>query len=365
MRGYELAPTVVTDRRAKLRVMTDLPDPTPARVARRPPTMRDVAAHVGVSRQLVSLVLRGVEGPSEGSRRRILDGAREIGYRPNVSAQLLRQRRSRLVGLLFSMRNPFQVRFAERLVARAADSGFGVVLGPVTDERPSGAAVGQLLGARVEAVIAFNAETEDGRIAEAGAVVPFVMTGEWSPDPAYDNVHVDERAGLRLAVEHLHLLGHRRIAYVGGLDGRVGADRATAYREAMTAARLAAHIEVLSSGFSEEGGASAARALLRRAERPTAVICCGDQCAEGVMGVLTRAGVPVPEEISVVGFDDSYVSSLSYLRLTSVQQDVESTLEACWQAVLGRLDVPDGPRQVIATPSGLTVRESTGPVPSR
>ncbi|MBB5781940.1 LacI family DNA-binding transcriptional regulator [Nonomuraea jabiensis] len=95
----------------------------------RLPTMKEIADHLGVSRQLVSLVLRGVPGPSEESRQRILAAADELGYRPNASARLLRQNRTRLIGALFWMRNPFQVLVIERLFVRAAERGFGLVLG--------------------------------------------------------------------------------------------------------------------------------------------------------------------------------------------------------------------------------------------
>src|SRR5689334_14228197 len=112
-------------------------------------TMADIANHVGVSRQLVSLVLRGVPGPSAASRERILSAAGELGYRPNASARLLRQNRTHLIGVAFTMRNPFQVKFVERLFVRAAAAGFGVVPGPMTAERPTEAVVAALMEERV------------------------------------------------------------------------------------------------------------------------------------------------------------------------------------------------------------------------
>jgi DNA-binding LacI/PurR family transcriptional regulator len=149
--------------------------------------------------------------------------------------------------------------------------------------------------------------------------------------------------------------------YVGELDATLSRDRADAYRAAMTGAGLESRIDVLPSGFSEEDGAAAARQIVARDQRPTAVVCCGDQCAVGVLAVFARSGVRVPEDISVVGFDDSYVASLSYHRLTTVHQDVEATVEATLDAVLARLEGDDGPRRVVATPTRLVVRESTGP----
>ncbi|GLY31057.1 LacI family transcriptional regulator [Kineosporia sp. NBRC 101731] len=323
--------------------------------------MADIAEHVGVSRQLVSLVLREAPGPSTESRERVLAAAAELGYRPNASARLLRQSRTHLIGVVFSMRNPFQVRFVERLFVRAAEQGFGVVLGPMTQERPPEAAVSALMEARVEALVAFNPGPDTQALTTAGELVPVVWLGEWVDEPTLDNVHVDEIEGLRLAVEHLMSLGHSDIEYIGGLESRVGADRIEAYRSAMAGAGLARQTKVTVTGFSEEGGASAARRILRRKRRPTAIVCGGDQCAAGALAVFARAGVAVPEEISVVGFDDSYLASLSYHQLTSVRQDVEATVEATLTSVLGHLNAADAPRRVTATRVELIVRESTGP----
>ncbi|GAB6903135.1 LacI family DNA-binding transcriptional regulator [Kineosporia succinea] len=324
------------------------------------PTMADIAEHVGVSRQLVSLVLRDVPGPSAESRERILAAASELGYRPNASARLLRQNRTHLIGAVFGMRHPFQVRVVERLFVRAAEEGFGLVLGPITPERGTDAVVAALMEERVEALVAFNPDPSSDALAEARGLVPVVWMGEWVEDESVDNVHVDEVEGLRLAVEHLVGLGHRDIEYVGAFAGRLGADRADAYRAAMAGAGLEAR--VLEADYTEEGGAEAARCLLRREKRPTAVVCVGDQCAVGMLGVFARSGVAVPEEISVIGFDDSYLAALSYHQLTSVRQNVEATVEAGLRAVLDRLDEPGRPRRVTATKTELVVRKSTGPV---
>jgi DNA-binding LacI/PurR family transcriptional regulator len=200
----------------------------------RLPTMQDIADHLGVSRQLVSLVLRDVPGPSAESKERILAAASELGYRLNASARLLRQNRTRLIGAVFGIRHPFQVRFVERLFVRAAEKGFGLALGPMTVERSTDVVVAELMEERVEALVAFNPDPASSALAEACDLVPVVWLGEWVREPEIDNVHVDEVEGLRLAIEHLVELGHRDIVYVGGLGGIVGRDRADAYRGAVT-----------------------------------------------------------------------------------------------------------------------------------
>lgn len=333
-------------------------EPAIAGVAKRLPTMRDVANHVGMSRQLVSLVLRDAPGPSAESRERILAAAAELGYRPHTSARLLREGRTRLIGVVFSMRNPFQVRFTERLFNRAAAEGMGVALGPAGVDRPTESVVADLLAERVESLIVFNPQPDASALEDASHLVPVVQLGEWTDASFVDNIHVDEAGGLIQAVHHLHELGHERITHIGGRDGVVGKDRADAYRSAMHAEGLDAHLDVVEAGFGEEDGATAARELLQRTALPTAVICCGDQCAAGVLAVFARAGVDVPGRVSVVGFDDSYLANLSYHQLTSVHQDVDVTVDAALALLADRRN---GARRSIATPTTLVVRSSTGP----
>ncbi|AXK47290.1 LacI family transcriptional regulator [Brachybacterium saurashtrense] len=299
--------------------------------------MKDIAEHVGVSRQLVSLVLRGAEGPSARSRERVLAAAAELGYRPNASARLLRQGSTRTLGIVFSLHNSFQADVVERLFARVAARGYRLATAPIGPGRSTETAVGELMEQRVEALAVFNPEPGIEVLEAARRLVPVVLLGEWADGSGLDTVHVDETAGLRRAVEHLHRLGHRDIAYLGGLGGRVGPDRAAAYRDAMGAAGLAAHVDVVASGFDEEAGAEAARTVLARPQRPTALVCGSDHAAAGALAVLSGAGVRVPEEISVVGFDDNHLAALSYHRLTTVHQDAEEMVEATVEILLARL----------------------------
>lgn len=331
---------------------------------KRLPTMRDVADHVGLSRQLVSLVMRGVPGPSAESRERILSAARELGYRPNASAKLLRQNRTNLLGVVFELRHPFEVRLVERLIVRAADEGFTLVLSPVTAEHATDAAIAALVAQRVEAIVAFNPDVASAVLDDTLGFLPVVWLGERSAEVRADNVSVDDRAGLGLAVGHLVELGHSDIAYVGGLAGVVGPDRAAVYLEAMAMHGLEARAEIIESDFSEEGGAAAARTVLAREKRPTALVCGGDLSAIGALAVFARAGIGVPDQISVVGFDDSYVAGLSYHQLTSVHQDVEATVEAALEIVLTRVADRDAPRRAVLTPTALVVRASSGPAPA-
>ncbi|UQN28773.1 LacI family DNA-binding transcriptional regulator [Brachybacterium kimchii] len=333
--------------------------------------MKDIADHLGVSRQLVSLVLRGAEGPSAESRERILTAARDLGYRPNASARLLRQGATRTIGVAFSLHNSFQADVVERMFARAAEHGYTVVTEPRGPGRDTETVTRELIEQRVEALAVFNPEPGTEVLDSARSAVPVVLLGQWSEDTTLDTVHVDERAGLRRVVDHLLALGHRQITYLGGAaGGTVGADRAEAYGEAMAAVGLEARADVVDAGFDEEAGASAARSVLGRDEWPTAIVCGSDHAAAGALAVLARAGVRVPEEMSVVGFDDNRLAELSYHQLTTVHQDVEETVDATLSIMLDRLHgghppeeatpgraAREGRRQV--TSARLVVRQST------
>ena len=327
---------------------------------RRPPTMSDVARLAAVSRQTVSLVLREAPGPSAASRAAVLAAVDELGFQANTSARLLRQERTRLIGVMFEPRITFESRFVEHLLERAARERLGVVLGPVTPERTTEVVVRELVGHRVEALGCFNPDPSSAALRMAIGRLPVVWLGERSIERV-DAVHSDDVAGLRLVVEHLVGLGHRDIAYAGGLGGRVGPDRAAAYRRAMTEAGLADHIDQVGVGFGEEDGATAARLLLARDQLPTAVIGCSDHVGAALISVFVSAGVRVPMDVSVTGYDDSDIAALSYHDLTAVRQDADLTASEALAAMTRRLDDPGAEPRDIATPAVLTIRGSTGP----
>jgi DNA-binding LacI/PurR family transcriptional regulator len=332
----------------------------PART--RPPTMTDVAELAGVSRQLVSMVMRGVPGPSESSRRLVLEAAATLQFRPNASARLLRRERTGLIGMLVNTSNVFQMRVAERFIEEAAGFHYRVVLGPLTPHRDTETVLSELLEQRVEALACFNPDPGSSALDFALGAIPVVWLGERATDPRADVVRTDDDAGVRLVVRHLMELGHRRIAYAGGAArNRAGIDRAQAYRNAMTAEGLGGGVDVLPVGFSELDGATAASALLRRAVLPTAVVCCSDHCAAGVRATFAVAGVDVPGAVSVTGYDDSEVAALPYNSLTSVRQDVDLTVNVAVAAIRRRLDDPASAPVEVPTTATLVPRASTGP----
>ncbi len=322
--------------------------------------MRDVAERVGLSRQLVSIVLRGAPGASEESRERVLAAARELGYHPDDSARMLRRRRSGQIGVLFTMRQPFEVDLVDALHRHAAARGYTLALGAIGAAQSQQEALDALMRQRIEALVVLGAEGGAELFEGLPAGIPALLLGGPTASEPHDSVRVENERGIALAVEHLVALGHERIAYLGPRSGPNAAERLTGYLDAMRRHRL--DPEVRSSDPTEAGGHRAALSLLGRgSDRPTALVCINDHCAIGALQTLVRRGIRVPEDLSIAGFDDSTAAALPFVELTSVRPDPDRMAETAVETLERRLADPDAapvPRRVTPT---LTVRGSTAP----
>ena len=345
-------------------MMDDSGESVSATRARERPTMKDIADHVGMSRQLVSIVLRNGNGASEASRQRVLDAARELGYYPDDSARLLRQRRSGQLGVLFTMRQPFEVDLVDALYRQAADYGYRLVLSTVGLGRTEDTALDELMRQRIEALIVLTTDSPDGIIRRLPSGIPIVLLGGPQAAGRHDEVHVENDRGMELAVGHLVELGHRRITYVGPAQGPNAVERLEGYKASMRSQGLKEAIDTIEADYTEEAGYAAARALLERDHRPSALVCANDRCAFGVMETLLREGVRVPEEISIVGFDDSTVARLPFVDLTSVQPNPELMARLGLEAAARRVTDPGYPQWYRSVPPTLVVRGTSAPSPS-
>lgn len=332
--------------------------------------MQDVADRVGLSRQLVSIVLRGAPGASAGSKERILAAARELGYHPDDSARMLRRRRSGQIGVLFTMRQPFEVDLVEALYRHAGKLGYSLALSTMSHDRSQEGALAELMRQRIEALIVLDAHEGNELFDGVPAGIPtLLLGGPSSPDP-HDLVGIENRSGMELAVAHLAQLGHEHIAYLGPETGPNAAERIAGYRESMRSRGLSER--VAPSTFTEAGGHIAATALLpellleqRDPARPTALICVNDHCAIGALQTLVRAGIRVPEDISIIGFDDSSAAALPFVQLTSVRPDPDRMAQLAIEAIHARLETPAAASTKLQVTPTLTVRESTGPVQAK
>ena len=303
------------------------------------PRLADVAAHVGLSPASVSLVLRGQPGPSQETRTRVLQAAEALGYRADRTASLLARRRSGLLGLLLDVRSAFHAELVEHVHTAAERAGYDVVLSTTTRLRSEARAVETLLDFRCEALVLLGPEASAGALQELDRTVPVVVVGRRVQPASVDVVRSADDRGVSLAVDHLVGLGHTDIAFVDGGRGTIAADRRRGYREAMRRHGLVSGVRVVPGDHTESGGARAAQQLLEpRANAPTAAVTSNDRAALGVLDVLSRSGVRVPQDVSVVGYDDSSLAQLAHVDLTSVNQDAEQQAERAVQAATERVE---------------------------
>ena len=316
-----------------------------------------------MSRALVSIVFRGVDGASDATRQRVLEAAAELGYRPDSLAQGLRRNRSRNLGVLFSLRRPFEVELVEQMYPAARRLGYHLLLGPFTPGRGQDMVIDELLRYRCEGLIVVGPDLHGRDLEPLAKEVAVVEVGRGVTRGPVDVIRNDDAVGTRQAVEHLVALGHRDIAYIDGGDNPGAQDRRDGYRAAMSDHRLSRRIRVVPGGYTEDEGAAAARVLL--ADRlPTAVIAANDLSATGVLDAVLRAGVTVPRELSVVGYDDSRFGRLPGIDLTSVRQDIPKMAKLAVKAVVDRLDRPTRKPQDVALRPRLVVRGTTAAPPS-
>jgi DNA-binding LacI/PurR family transcriptional regulator len=323
------------------------------------PRLEDVAARVGVSTASVSLVLRGAPGPSAETRERVLAAAAELGYRADRTASLLARRRRHLLGVLLDVRNPFHAELVEEIHVEAARAGYEVVLATLTRDRDEQRAVETLLDFRCEALILLGPDAPAASLDRLAAQVPCVAVGVLAGEAAVDVVRSADDVGVDAALEHLIGLGHTEIAFLDGGAGEVAAVRRRGYRRAMRRAGLAAR--VLAGDHTEEGGIRAGRLLVAGEDRPTAVVASNDRLAVGLMDAFLRAGVAVPGDVSVVGYDDSTLARLAHIDLTSVNQDPAGQARNAVRAAVSRLDEGRTLRSEMVLVPRLIVRGSTAP----
>ena len=324
------------------------------------PRLDDVAAHVGVSTASVSLVLRGVPGPSAETRRRVLEAVAELGYRPDRTASLLARRRRHLLGVLLDIRNPFHAEVVEAVHTEADRIGYEVVLSTLTRDRGEDRAVEALLDFRCEAVILLGPDASAARLADLARRLPVVALGRRVADDGIDVIRTADDVGVGLALDHLIDLGHRDVAFVDGGRGAIAAARRRGYRTAMRRGGLGDRIRILAGDHTEEGGIAAGRLLASGQDRPSAVVASNDRCAVGLLDALARAGLHVPGDISIVGYDDSSLARLVHIDLTTVNPDAAAQARHAVAAAVQRLDEGRTARREVVLRPRLVIRGSTG-----
>jgi len=331
----------------------------------RRPTLEDVARAAGVSRALVSIVIRGAPGASDATRERVLGVAAEIGYRPDARARLLATSSTQLIGVVFNVQHAFHADLLAGIYAAAGLARYEVVLSGTTPAHDERRAIDALLGYRCDALLLLGPDGSGRRLAEIAARLPVVVVGRRVDAVASigaDAIRTDDAAGMRLAVEHLVGLGHRDIVHVDGGSGVKALDRRRGYRAAMTRAGLADRIRIVRGGQTAEHGAAAGAVIRALPVLPTGIVAFDDDCAFGVVDALRTAGIAVPADVSVVGYDGSRFSRFPLSDLTTVGQDAAALASLAVTRAVARLGGYGGTdRDVVLAPTLLVRGSAAGP----
>ena len=339
-------------------------------MARRP-TSADVATEAGVSRTTVSFVLndrQDVKIPDE-TRRRVLSAAERLGYHPHAPARQLAGGRSHVVALVLRQ-TPEQIAgdaiLAETLrglAAAARSGGFRVMVEPLAPDAPDATYTALLRAQHADGLVVSGPRVDDPSLADlVRDDFPIVIQGAF-PGLHVASVDVDNVAGARGAVEHLISIGHRRIACITNAPVVYTAaqERLDGYRQAMAAADLPAPDELIAeAAFDAPSGHAAMETLLSRDVDFDAVFVASDVVALGAIGALRGAGRRVPEDVSVIGFDDIPLAAYFDPPLTTVRLPAFELGQAAGRALLERIS--EGSvvsRTLLATE--LIVRASTAP----
>ncbi|MDG4663149.1 LacI family DNA-binding transcriptional regulator [Mycobacterium sp. 236(2023)] len=326
--------------------------------------MQDVADKVGVSKALVSVVFRNAPGASAETRQRVLDAADEIGYRVNRNAALMTAKRSHLIGVMAKIGSGFHAEIVEDLVAAADRAGYEIVLGAVTPTHDESRVIETLRDFRCEGLLLIGPELPARELARLGTALPTVVIGRRITESSLDVVRSADGRGIGSVVDHLVSLGHHDIVHVDGGSGTISADRRSGFLRAMRRHDLEREARIIAGDFTEIGGMRSATELLDTT-LPTAIVCSNDYSAIGVIDRLRRAGVSVPQDVSVSGFDNNVLARLGSVDLTSVSQQPQEQADRAIDAVVQRLDGGrTEPLSTVLAPA-LVIRGSTGPAPSR
>lgn len=332
------------------------------------PTSADVAAMAGVSRTTVSFVLNqrlDVKIPDE-TRRRVVDAATQLGYQPNASARQLAGGRSHIIALVLHQ-SPEQVAsdavLAETLrglSAAARAGGFRVMVELLAPDGPDTSYTSLLRAQHADGLIVSGPRSDDPSLLElVRDGFPVVLQGSLPAVPV-QSVDVDNVAGARGAVEHLLALGHRRIACITNapLVYTAAQERLAGYREALLAANIECDpILITEADFDAPSGHLAMARLLARTTFDAAFVA-SDVVALGAIGALRAAGLRVPDDISIVGFDDIPLAAFFDPPLTTVRLPAFELGQAAGRALVERLADRATPHRTLL-PTELIVRGST------
>ena len=313
-------------------------------------TATDVARLAGVSQSAVSRVFTPGASASPKTAAKVRAAAEQLGYRPDPLARAMITGRTRIIGLVVAyLENQFYPLALERLSRALQERGYHILVFMAENSTEKVAEVVQeLIDYRVDGIITASVSMSNDLTARLLALgIPVVNFNRGQDDPRLIDITSDNIAGGRQATEFLIAGGHRRIAHIMGWQGSsTGRDRAEGFRQAMAAAGLAP-VAMVDGMYNRDTAAAVARDLCSRADRPDAIFVGNDHMALAVMDELRFGlGLRIPEDVSIIGYDDVPIAAWPSYALTTIRQPVNRMVAATVEAILGRIDGTNSPEKI-------------------
>jgi DNA-binding LacI/PurR family transcriptional regulator len=327
--------------------------------------LADIAREAGVSTATVSRVINNLSYVSDANREKVLAVVRRHDYYPNAHARSLASGRSHLIGLVISdIANPFFPELVKGMETAAFEQGYELLLANTNyDEQRMSNYVRRFIERGVRGVAIMTSEFDPALAAElARRDVSVVFLDEGGPGPHVSHLAVDYMAGIDEAVAHLSALGHVKVAYIGGPPHMRSAERRLSAFKRSLHRRIQQKPAWIGEGhFRLEGGRLAARQMLAEPGRQTAVVVANDMMALGVMQECRAAGLRIPGDMSIIGFDDIALAALTDPPLTTVSLSRQTLGRQAVDALVAMLNHSERQGVEIPIPTSLVVRQSTGP----
>lgn len=333
-------------------------------------TLTMVAQQAGVSVMTASRALSGEGYISDKTKEKVLVAAAALGYTPNLPARVMRGSRTGVIGVLVNDLNSSVVNLIvgeiTNIVRRA---GLDMLIYNAVEDLGTSRSGGvSILKGMCDGLLLVLPRMKEGHAAVLEkSQIPIVLVNYWRADTTLPVVRGDNYVGARAAVRHLLELGHTRIAFVtGSAYSGQSSERQRGYSDALAEAGIKPDPRLVGAGtFSQQSGLEAGRKLLAQAEPPTAIFCANDEMAYGVMDAARAQGLRLPEDLSIIGFDDIGASAHVHPALTTIRQPLGRISEAAVQELLARINNTGDTHSSIELPSELVIRGSTVATPAK
>lgn len=328
-------------------------------------TIKDLAEEVGLSPATVSRALNNHPRISQTTKERVIQAARNMGYRPNYFAKSLVNRKSNLIGLLvYDFRNTFYPELIRIIQDTAEELGYWVIQGSTDDKLDkSKSLITSMMNTGVDGIIIASVREDDGTVMNLfDTGFPVVLVNRRIQKDVGDYVVLDNEYGAILAVNHLLKLGRRRIGMIKGPSfTSTGHERFIGYVKAIRDSGLPFEVELVEEGFfREDVGHQLAKRLMNRGNPPDAILCGDDEIAMGAMRALDDMGLGVPDDVALIGFDDSQISSHPRIQLTTISQDVGKMGSLATEILIRRMEGRSGEFERVVLKPHLIIRKSCG-----